>query len=47
MIHRVLLAFALAGLLFAVLGCNTMRGLGEDISEMGNALSEAAGAAAR
>ncbi len=43
MMRRVLLALVLAGLLFATLGCNTMRGLGEDVSELGEALTEAAG----
>ncbi len=43
MMRRVLLALALAGLLFAALGCNTMQGLGEDVSELGDALTEAAG----
>jgi len=43
MMRRVLLALVLAGLLFAALGCNTMQGLGEDVSELGDALTEAAG----
>ena len=43
MVRRVLLALVLAGLLFAALGCNTMQGLGEDVSELGDALTEAAG----
>jgi len=43
MVRRVLLALVLAGLLFAALGCNTMQGLGEDVSELGEALTEAAG----
>jgi predicted small secreted protein len=42
MMRRVILALMLAGLLFAAWGCNTVRGVGEDVSAAGNALSTAA-----
>ncbi len=42
MIRKALLVLMLAGMLFAALGCNTVKGFGEDISRLGHALSEAA-----
>jgi len=43
MLRKALLALMLAGMLFVALGCNTVEGLGEDISSLGRAMSEAAG----
>jgi predicted small secreted protein len=43
MIRKAILAFALLGLLIASFGCNTFRGLGQDISNVGDAINEAAG----
>jgi len=42
MIRKMLLVLMLAGMLFAALGCNTVKGFGEDLSRLGYALSEAA-----
>jgi predicted small secreted protein len=41
MMRKAILALLLAGMLFAALGCNTVEGLGEDISTLGHAMSEA------
>jgi predicted small secreted protein len=43
MIRKALLALVLAGMLFAAMGCHTVEGVGEDISSLGHAMSEAAG----
>jgi predicted small secreted protein len=45
MIRKILLVFALAGMLIAAVSCNTVRGIGRDISEAGDALAGAAGGA--
>lgn len=42
MIRKALLVLVLAGMLFAALGCNTVKGFGEDLSHLGHALSNAA-----
>ena len=43
MIRKALLVLVLVGMLFAALGCHTVEGMGEDISSLGSAISEAAG----
>jgi predicted small secreted protein len=43
MIRKAILVLLLAGMLFAALGCRTVEGMGEDISSLGHAMSEAAG----
>ena len=43
MVRKAILLFVLLGLLVASLGCNTFRGLGRDISNAGDAITEAAG----
>ena len=45
MIKKTLLALALLGMLIAAASCNTMRGLGRDVSIAGDAITEAAGGA--
>jgi predicted small secreted protein len=45
MIKKTLLAFTLLGILIAAASCNTMRGLGRDVSIAGDAITEAAGGA--
>jgi predicted small secreted protein len=42
-VKKVVLVLVLLGLVSATLGCNTMRGVGKDISAAGDALSHAAG----
>ena len=42
MIRKMLLTLALIGVLLTAFGCNTVAGLGRDISTVGNALSDAA-----
>jgi entericidin A len=39
--HRLMLA-TLAGLLFALAGCNTIHGFGEDMQQLGGAISNKA-----
>ncbi|KKL30225.1 entericidin [Burkholderia contaminans FFH2055] len=41
-IARRLAALALAGLVFGLAGCNTVRGFGQDVNAAGNALQRAA-----
>ena len=40
MIRKILLVLALAAALFAVVGCNTVRGMGRDIEWVGEKGSE-------
>ncbi len=42
MLRKALLVLVLVGMLFAALGCHTVQGVGEDISSLGHAMSEAA-----
>ena len=42
MTHRLITATLLAGLLAMTAGCNTMKGLGEDISNLGGSIEGAA-----
>ncbi|MEN6338235.1 MAG: entericidin A/B family lipoprotein [Phycisphaerales bacterium] len=42
MIRRILLGIILSGMILAFAGCNTIRGMGEDITLAGEAISEAA-----
>ena len=42
MIRRIILALALTCVLMEAVGCNTVEGMGHDISDLGHALSEAA-----
>jgi len=41
MIRKALLVLVLIGMLFVALGCHTVEGIGEDISTLGHAMSEA------
>lgn len=41
MIKRILIGFVLLGVLFAAAGCNTVRGIGQDLTEAGDAITEA------
>ncbi len=43
MTRKVVLVLVLLGMLVASAGCNTVRGIGRDISAVGDALSDAAG----
>jgi predicted small secreted protein len=43
MIKRMLLILALLGMLVAIASCNTVRGVGRDVSIAGEAITEAAG----
>ena len=45
MIKKTMLALVLVALLAALVGCNTSRGAGRDISAAGEAITEAAGGA--
>jgi predicted small secreted protein len=45
MVRKSILTLVLLGLLVASLGCNTFRGLGRDISNAGDAITQAAGGA--
>jgi len=45
MTKKVLLALTLLGILVAVASCNTVRGIGRDVSIAGEAITEAAGGA--
>jgi predicted small secreted protein len=42
MIKKVLLVLALTGILFGAFGCNTVEGIGRDISALGTALADTA-----
>jgi predicted small secreted protein len=42
MVRRILLGIVLSGMILALVGCNTIRGIGEDITQAGEAISEAA-----
>lgn len=42
MINRLISTILLAGLLAVTAGCNTMKGLGEDISNLGGSIEGAA-----
>jgi predicted small secreted protein len=42
LIARLAAVLALAGLVFGLAGCNTVRGFGEDVNAAGNALQRAA-----
>jgi predicted small secreted protein len=42
MIRKAILVLTLAGMLFAAMGCNTVRGFGEDLSRLGHWLTESA-----
>jgi len=42
MIRRIILVLALTCVLIAAVGCNTVEGMGRDISDLGHAISEAA-----
>ncbi|WP_156413965.1 MULTISPECIES: entericidin A/B family lipoprotein [unclassified Guyparkeria] len=42
MIHRLITATLLAGLLAVTAGCNTMEGLGEDLQSLGGSVEGAA-----
>ena len=41
MIKRVLIGCVLLGVLLAAAGCNTVRGIGQDLTEAGDAITEA------
>lgn len=41
MIKRILIGFVLLGVLLAAAGCNTVRGIGLDLTEAGDAITEA------
>lgn len=43
MVKKVVLLFVLMGLTAALVGCNTVAGIGRDIAEAGEAITEAAG----
>lgn len=43
MTRKVVLVLVLLGMMVASVGCNTVRGIGRDISAVGDALSDAAG----
>jgi predicted small secreted protein len=43
MTRKVMLVLILLGTMVASVGCNTVRGVGRDISAVGDALSDAAG----
>lgn len=43
MLRKAILVLLFASVLLAAVGCNTVEGLGEDISTLGRAMSEAAG----
>jgi len=43
MIKRILIGFVLLGALLAAAGCNTVRGIGQDLTEAGDAITDAAG----
>ncbi len=43
MIKRILIGFVLLGVLLAAAGCNTVRGVGQDLAEAGDAIVDAAG----
>ena len=45
MIKKMILALVLVALTSALVGCNTIRGAGRDISAAGEAITEAAGGA--
>ena len=42
MIRKVVMILILVGLVVTFVGCNTIEGMGRDISEAGEAISEAA-----
>jgi predicted small secreted protein len=43
MVRKIGLVIVLMGLLFITFGCNTIRGMGEDIAAAGESISRAAG----
>lgn len=43
MIKRILTGFVLLGVLLAAVGCNTVRGIGQDLTEAGDAIVDATG----
>ena len=43
MTKRILTGLVLLGILVAAAGCHTVRGIGRDLSEVGDAITEAAG----
>jgi predicted small secreted protein len=43
MVRKIGLVIVLLGLLCTLFGCNTIRGMGEDIAVVGNGLAGAAG----
>ena len=43
MTKRILTGLVLLGILVAAAGCHTVRGIGRDLSEAGDAITEAAG----
>ena len=43
MTRKVVIVLVLLGMMVASVGCNTVRGIGRDISAVGDALSDAAG----
>jgi predicted small secreted protein len=45
MVRRILLGIVLSGMILALASCNTVRGVGEDISQAGEAITDAAGGA--